>query len=81
MRRSIGMMAAAVAAMGAVSGIAVAGEPMERVAPAPRKRAPKPIAISAPRRETRLNRSRHWDYAETYQDARLISPFPQRVVR
>lgn len=28
-----------------------------------------------------LNRSRNWPYAETYADARAISPFPSRPVR
>lgn len=31
--------------------------------------------------ESKLNRSRHWDYARTYQEARFISPFPHRPVR
>lgn len=28
-----------------------------------------------------INRSRKWDYAETYKDARAISPYPQRPIR
>lgn len=32
-------------------------------------------------RISRLNRSKRWDYAETYKEARAISPFPHRPVR
>lgn len=38
-------------------------------------------ASPRPRRYSRLNRSRHWDYAETYKEARAMSPFPHRPVR
>ena len=43
-----------------------------------RRREVAPISIY---RESRLNRSRKWAYAETYADARRISPFPNRPVR
>lgn len=33
------------------------------------------------RRARSLNRSRHWAPAETYKDARRISPYPDRPVR
>lgn len=33
------------------------------------------------RRARSLNRSRHWPKAETYKDARRISPYPDRPVR
>jgi hypothetical protein len=33
------------------------------------------------RRLYRLNRSRRWRPARTYQEARRISPFPERPVR
>jgi hypothetical protein len=40
-------------------------------------RAPRVIERRAPR----LNRSRHWPFAETYKDARRISPVPLSPVR
>lgn len=43
--------------------------------------ARRPVQQTQPRRESRLNRSKHWDHAETYKDARFISPFPHRPVR
>jgi len=43
-----------------------------------RQRRP-PMAIYAP--PPRLNRSRHWAYADSYENARRISPFPHRPVR
>lgn len=33
------------------------------------------------RRINRLNRSQYWRPARTYQEARRISPFPERPVR
>ncbi len=41
----------------------------------------KPIRRARARGPVKLNRSRHWDYAETYKEARLISPFPHIPVR
>lgn len=47
--------------------------------PKPKKqKAPQPMAWG---RRSTLNRSRHWRFAKTYEDARAISPFPQRSVR
>lgn len=43
-----------------------------------KQRAPNPMSWG---RTSNLNRSRHWRYAKTYQDARAISPFPDRPVR
>jgi hypothetical protein len=59
------------------------GAPMHRISgyvsgAAMRMRRP-PVAIHRP--PPRLNRSRHWAYAETYKDARRISPFPTMPVR
>ena len=33
------------------------------------------------RKETRLNRSRHWEFADTYKQARAMSPVPHNPVR
>lgn len=33
------------------------------------------------RRINRLNRSRRWAFAETYAEARALSPYPNRPVR
>lgn len=46
-----------------------------------RERAPTPQRVSLNRGASRLNRSRHWDYAATYKDARAISPFPLNPIR
>jgi len=33
------------------------------------------------RKGTRLNRSRHWEFADTYKQARAMSPVPHNPVR
>lgn len=45
------------------------------------KRELRRAPIRRQRRAPRLNRSRHWAYAETYKDARRVSPYPHRAVR
>lgn len=64
-----------VMAAGALAGLAVATEPP---AAAPRSRV---ATRSYWRRSSKLNRSSKWDYAETYEEARKLSPFPNRPVR
>jgi hypothetical protein len=71
MRRGYGMMAAAAAMLFSPAAIV---EPLKQ---STRKR----IQIASQLPQSNLNRSRHWDYAATYKDARMISPFPQRPVR
>ena len=47
---------------------------------APVQRGPRiPVATRLP--ESRLNRSKKWDYARTYKEARAISPIPHIPVR
>lgn len=74
MRGRFGMLAALAEAM--LSPIAVIGSPSVT---SPR-RAPRRAQVAHYRRSN-LNRSKRWPYAETYADARRISPFPDRPVR
>lgn len=66
--------------MAAVAAAGLAMAPPAIVQPAQEERqAPK--RITRQRRASNLNRSKHWEYAETYKEARLLSPFPHRPVR
>ena len=71
----------AAAAMAAIATPAVTQAAQESSRREQKREARKRVQITAPRRESRLNRSKHWDHADTYQEARLISPFPHRPVR
>lgn len=74
--RGVGLMAAALAALGSVGGPSIVLErPPER--PATNKR----VEVTRMRGPSRLNRSRHWEHAETYKEARAISPFPKNPIR
>lgn len=85
-RRSYaGMMAAVVASFAALAitiptrGIEPPPSPtVERTASKRRRRR---VAILSGRASPGLNRSRHWRYARTYQEARLLSPYPWMSVR
>lgn len=77
MRQSrFGVMAAAAAAMLGPSFAAVAPS-----LPSISRQTLRQQEASDRLPESRLNRSRHWDYARTYQEARFISPYPHRPVR
>lgn len=78
----LGMMAAAAASMMALPGIAIqsVGIGNEVVAPTrPARRQRVEIEHRAP--PPRLNRARRWQYASTYENARALSPYPDRPVR
>lgn len=69
--------------LGVLSGLAAAAAAVSITRPAiiqvqefPMRR----VALSE-RRESQLNRSRHWNYAETYKEARAMSPTPWTPVR
>lgn len=79
MRTTRASMMIAGLAMAAAASVTLA-EPPKPEAERPKKHqapAPRP----APRGAVRLNRSRHWDYAATYAEARAQSPYPHRPVR
>ena len=69
MRRSSGLMAAALAAVSFSAPIIGSGY------------GPANTRSSGYRTIHKLNRSRHWPRARTYAEARALSPFPERVVR
>ncbi len=74
----LGNLAAAAAAMAiAPAAIIEPDRPSQAVQRTSRQR----VQVSQHRPVARLNRSRRWPYAETYADARAISPFPNRPVR
>jgi hypothetical protein len=62
-----------------VSPVVVLGEPMRL--PEERKRPQRRPSPAIYRRSADLNRSRKWQYAESYDDARRISPCPHVPVR
>lgn len=45
----------------------------------PRPRAPAPTIRPVYRKSAKLNRSRHWPYAENYEEARAMSPSSRPV--
>ena len=69
------MVAAAAAAM--IPNIAVAAPSQPSIS----RQTLRQQEVSSRLPESCLNRSRHWDYAWTYKEARFISPFPHRPVR
>lgn len=72
MRRGYSGLALTMAAAAAAVAPLMMMKPVENHAPTPRR---------STRYLSRLNRSRKWPYARTYQEAREISPFPERPVR
>lgn len=71
--RGLGMLAA-LSAYGLLA-------PMPVISQAEPKQAARQTVAATSRKESRLNRSKHWPHAETYQEARDLSPFPDRPVR
>lgn len=77
MRHSrMGNIVAAAAAM-MMPGLTIAAP----VRPSISRQALRQQEASSRLPESRLNRSRHWDHARTYKEARFISPYPHRPVR
>lgn len=83
-RSSLALIAAALSLGISTVPILTAKPMMQPEAPAvivKRRRKGKHAGTGWGRSKPGLNRSRHWRYAETYSQARALSPFPDRPVR